>query len=129
LVTDEVLDLRLTSHPRREESSPARIPYVRTRNSVILAALLLLVGAALAFLIAANGPSKAIPYGSGNLLDRLAASIGHALGGGVVESATGSKEEVPQAGTWALSLGVATMFLAGSIYALTQSKLKEDERG
>jgi hypothetical protein len=97
---------------------------MRNSSRFKLAAGLLLIGLALAFLLAANGPSKLIPCGGGNFLDRLAASIGHALGGGTVDSATGGacREEVPRAGTWALSLTLATVSLALPIFVLTRRR-------
>jgi hypothetical protein len=94
---------------------------VTFRTRVLFAGLLLLIGTVLAFLIAANGPSKFVPFGTGSFLDRLAATIGRALGGGVVEAGSrGNFQEVPKAETWVVSLRAGALFLAGSIFVVVR---------
>ena len=82
------------------------------RFRALLAVAMLVIGLALAVLIAGLGPSRFILCGSGNFLDRLAHSVGRAFGGEMDAC------QAPTAGTWVASIGVGVLATVGAVYTL-----------
>jgi len=82
------------------------------RFRALLTGAILVIGLALAVLIAGLGPSRFIPCGSGNFLDKLAHSLGRAFGGEIDAC------QAPTAGTWVMSIGVGVLGAVASVYTL-----------
>jgi hypothetical protein len=90
------------------EKSSAIIPGVpsrsKSRRRIVLIGLLVVVAALATLAILGLGPSRTVLCSGGSVVDRIMIALSTGLGGGHVDSSTGTYCSVPAPATWVLVL-------------------------
>jgi hypothetical protein len=89
---------------------------MNARWTVLLIGIVAVAGLVAASAILGLGPSHSILCGTGSVPDRVVTSLASRLGGGEVDSPSGSYCETPQLRTWLLAAGVL-LVVSGAVAA------------